>query len=388
VSSVRLAGLELIARAARIAEHVAGPHAEEVDRDARFPTEAIDALREEGLLSALIPAEFGGVGATVSEVAQITRLLGAQCSSTGLIFAMHHIQLACVVRHGRTELLRDFLVELAESQYLLASATTEVGIGGDLRTSLCSVQRTGGGRFFLRKQAPVISYGAYADAIIATARRSPESAHADQVLVLCRPPGLTLEQVSEWDALGFRGTCSPGFTLSAEGDAAQVFTDPFAKIAATTMLPTAHVLWSSVWLGIATAAVERARLFMHAEARKKPGFTPSSAIRLAELSATHQQLAALIESAARRYDSDSSEAALPPDAESAIAMNNIKVSASTMVVDIVGEALAICGLTAYRLGTRHSMSRLLRDAYGALVMVNNDRIIANNAQMLLMSNEY
>jgi acyl-CoA dehydrogenase len=33
------------------------------------------------------------------------------------------------------------------------------------------------------------------------------------------------------------------------------------------------------------------------------------------------------------------------------------------------------------------MGRLLRDAHGAALMVNNDRIIGNNAQMLLVSKD-
>ena len=261
-----------------------------------------------------------------------------------------------------------------------------MGVGGDIRTSMCAVERSGG-RFSLEKQAPVISYGVYADAIMTTARRSPDSPPADQVLVLCRPPGLTLEQLSEWDTLGFRGTCSPGFKLTAEGDEAQVLPVPFSDISSATMLPVAHVLWSSAWLGIATASVERARRFVRAEARKKPGVTPPGATRLAELTAVHQQMSELVNGLARRYDASCDD----PDAMSrmgfAIAMNNLKVSASTMVVDIVGRALAICGMAGYRLDTPYSMGRLLRDAHGAALMVSNDRIIGNNAQMLLVSKD-
>jgi acyl-CoA dehydrogenase len=386
MSVLGIAPTELLHRAARIAADVAGPLAVEIDRDARFPVEAIDAMRAVGLLSALVPADLGGAGATVGEVAQMTRVLGAACSSTALIFAMHHMQVACVVRHGQTPLLRDFQAELAESQLLLGSATTEMGVGGDIRTSMCAVERSGG-RFSLEKQAPVISYGVYADAIMTTARRSPESPPADQVLVLCRPPGLTLEQLSEWDTLGFRGTCSPGFKLTAEGDEAQVLPVPFSDISSATMLPVAHVLWSSAWLGIATASVDRARRFVRAEARKKPGVTPPGATRLAELTAAHQQMSELVNGLARRYDATCDD----PDALSrmgfAIAMNNLKVSASTMVVDIVGRALAICGMSGYRLDTPYSMGRLLRDAHGAALMVSNDRIIGNNAQMLLVSKD-
>jgi acyl-CoA dehydrogenase len=386
MSTINIAAPELVNRAEQIAEEIAGPHADDVDRDARFPVEAFDALREEHLLSILVPEELGGAGASISDTARICRALGAHCSSTGLIYAMHQMQVACVVRHGDNALLRQFLTELSECQYLLGSATTEVGVGGDIRTSLCAVQKTRS-RFTLVKQAPVVSYGAYADAIMTTARRSPESAAGDQVLVLCRPPGLMLEQLSEWDTMGFRGTCSPGFELTASGDVAQILTSPFSEIAASTMLPVAHVLWSSVWLGIASAAVERARHFVRAEARRKPGVTPAGAVRLAELSAAHQEMSELIAGMASRYDLAVENPATFGTMTFAIAMNNLKVSASTMVVDIVGRALGICGMAGYRLDTAHSMSRLLRDAHGGALMVNNDRINANTAQMLLISKD-
>ena len=53
----------------------------------------------------------------------------------------------------------------------------------------------------------------------------------------------------------------------------------------------------------------------------------------------------------------------------------------------MGKALLICGIAGYREDSPYSLGRLLRDAYGAAVMVNNDRIIANNAQMLLVHKE-
>ncbi len=377
---------DLLERATRVATTAAGPFADDVDAEARFPSEAMEAIRSEGLMSALIPRELGGAGATITEVAEITKILGEHCSSTALIFAMHQMQVACIVRHGHNETLRDFLVELSECQYLLASATTELGVGGDIRTSLCAVQRSGR-RFVLEKTAPVISYGAHADAIMVTARRSPDSAAGDQVLVLCRPPGLTLEQMSEWDTLGFRGTCSPGFKLSGEGALGQILPTAFSEISAVTMVPTAHVLWSSAWLGMATAAVERARHYTRAEARKKPGVTPPGATRLAELVGLHQTMVELVNGFARRYQDVYDDHDELSRMSFAIAFNNLKVTASRMLVDLVEGALSICGISGYRLDSPHSLGRLLRDAHGASLMVSNDRILANTAQMLLVAKE-
>ena len=285
MASMTMAG-DVAARMAAIADEVAGPAAADVDERGRFPSEAVDALQAEGLLAALVPVELGGGGAGLAEVSRGLVALGRRCASAAMVVAMHHIQVACLVRHGRNDLLRAYLAELADRQYLLASATTEVGTGGDVRSSICAIE-VADGRFRVEKQAPVISYADDADAVLVTARRTADSPESDQVIVLCRPPGLELEQVGEWNALGFRGTCSTGFVLRANGDAASVLDEPYADISTRTMLPTAHLLWSSVWLGIASDAVDLARRFVQREARRKPGTTPPAAVRLAEVTVVH-----------------------------------------------------------------------------------------------------
>jgi len=255
-----------------------------------------------------------------------------------------------------------------------------------VRSSVCSVTHRAGG-FQLQKQAPVISYGAHADAVLATARRTPDSPANDQVLVLCAPPSLRLEATSGWNTLGFRGTCSGGFMLTAEGPDDCILPDPYADISSRTMLPISHVLWASVWLGIATAAVERARHYVRAQARGKPGLTPPSAMHLAELMTIFQQMADVVGGATERYHQHADDQRVLCSMGFALSMNSLKVSTSALVVDIVSRALAICGMAGYSETSAYSMGRLLRDAHGAALMVNNDRILANNAQMLLVSKE-
>jgi acyl-CoA dehydrogenase len=65
-------------------------------------------------------------------------------------------------------------------------------------------------------------------------------------------------------------------------------------------------------------------------------------------------------------------------------MNSVKTITSTLVVDVVSRSLLICGIVGYSEGTPYSLGRHLRDAYGAALMVNNDRIFANTSQMLLV----
>lgn len=365
-----------------IAEQIAGPASADVDAHARFPQESIEALRARGLLAALIPTELGGGGAVLADIAAATEMLGRHCASTAMIFAMHQIQVACLVQHASTPHLRQLLRDVAQQGLLLASATTEVGIGGDVRSSLCAVEH--GVSFSLTKQAPVISYGANADIILATARRTVDSPANDQSLVVCRREHYTLEPTGVWDTLGFRGTCSPGFVLRADGPPEDILPVAFADISAHTMLPTAHVLWGSVWLGLAGSAVDTARRFVRAQARKQPGVVPPSALRLAELMSVYQQMEETVHGAVRRY----SEALDDPDQLSglgfAISMNSVKTIASTLVVDVVSRSLLICGIAAYAANTPYSLGRQLRDAHGAALMINNDRILQNTSQMLLV----
>ncbi|MDB6137056.1 MAG: Acyl-CoA dehydrogenase, partial [Verrucomicrobiaceae bacterium] len=213
---------ELLRTVHGIGKNVLRVHAAAVDRDARFPVESITALREARLLGAYVPEALGGMGLGIVQVAKICEVLGQYCGSSAMIYAMHQIQVACVVHHARqSAYFQDYLRQLVAGQRLMASATTEVGTGGDLRSSLCAVETTDG-RFTLTKKAPVISYGAAADEILVTCRRSAEAAANEQVQVLVRRGEYAAVPLSTWDTMGFRGTCSSGFELTAHGAAEQI----------------------------------------------------------------------------------------------------------------------------------------------------------------------
>ncbi len=291
----------LLERVHAIGHDVVAPNAAEVDRAARFPREAFEALRSEKLLSAYVPLEYGGMGLDVAQVARICEALGQYCASTAMIFAMHQIQAACIVHHTLgDDWFRDFAREMAARQLLLASATTELGIGGDARQSICAV-KSDGTRYALEKQAPVISYGAEADAILVTCRAHEEAARSDQSQVLVRRADCELKPLSAWDTLGFRGTCSPGYALKAAGDARDVLPAPYVEIHARTQHPFAHIVWSSLWLGLATDAMSRARSAVRAEARKNPGSVPISATRLAEADLLLETMRASVHSLRDEY---------------------------------------------------------------------------------------
>src|SRR5947207_3157754 len=61
---------------------VAARHADAVDREARFPREAIATLRSERLLGIMVPPDLGGEEASISDVVDVCYMLGRGCAST------------------------------------------------------------------------------------------------------------------------------------------------------------------------------------------------------------------------------------------------------------------------------------------------------------------
>lgn len=255
-----------------IADEYAAPNADDVDREARFPVETIAALREVGALSAFIPVELGGEGVSFEALAGACFELGRRCGASAMVFAMHQIQIVSLVRHldDADSWFESYLRDVATGQRLVASVTSEVGTGGDMGRSVAAVSPNPDGSVSIEKQAPTVSYGAHADDLLVTVRRSPEAEPGDQVLALIKQDQTELEQTGTWDPLGMRGTCSPGYVVRATFPPEQVLSTPFSRIAPESMVPVSHILWSQLWLGIATDAFDRARAFVRASASASP----------------------------------------------------------------------------------------------------------------------
>ena len=357
--------------------------ADDVDREARFPVEAFDALKAARLLSAYVPQHLGGDGLCVIQICRICEQLGQYDASAAMIYAMHQIQVACIVDHAQDqEYFDNYLRELVANQYLLASATTEIGVGGDVRSSICAVN-VDGDEFELTKKAPVISYAMDSDAIMVTCRRSEDAPGNDQAVVLVKTADRKLEQIAGWDTLGFRGTCSSGFIVSSKGNAAQIMEAPYADVLAKSMHPVSHLTWASLWTGLAASAVEVARKTVREAARKNPDVPPVSALRLSEVNELLFSMRSGLYEAMDEYQAllDAGDDRAFENFGFAIKINNVKIRCSEMVVDIVGKALQIVGISGYKNDSAKSLSRHLRDAYGASLMVNNDRIRGHNATM-------
>ena len=377
-------GHDFVGRAEAVAK-IASAHATDVDARARFPSEAFEALRAQKLLGMLIPAELGGDGARAADVADVAAILGAACASTAMIFAMHMVKLACLVRHARGNAWQlDFQRKVADKQLLLASSTTEGMNGGNIRSSAAAIQLDGP-RVRLTRDASCISYGSEADAIVTTARRGESAANSDQVLVVYERADYTLEPTKTWDTLGMRGTRSVGFMLRADGGADQVLPEPYDRIHNQTMAPYAHLFWASAWCGVATGAFSTARAFVRQASRQAGGKAPPGAQFLTRSRLSLETLRAAVQAGLANFDRHAREPGGLTAMDAQLALNFLKVEASELAVETVMSALRACGLSGYRNDTEFSLGRALRDILSAPIMINNERILASAEASVLMS---
>jgi acyl-CoA dehydrogenase len=290
-----------------------------------------------------------------------------------MIWAMHQIQLVCLETSAqRQPCLARYLDRAAREQLLIASITSEHGVGGNLRVSKAAVQRTGETAEIV-KQAPTVSYAEAADSFLVTARRDPAAAPGDQVLVLVEAGQAKLKPTGVWDTMGMRGTVSGPHTLAARVPVGQILDEPFGQIASRRMVPVSHLLWSAVWSGIAQDAVQRAVRF--ARVRLRNSTAPPSP-QLAWMHARGQ----MVQDSIRRFAAD--YAAEPGDRAVGVRANALKMQVSVDTVRMAEQALEVCGMAGYSEVGEFSVGRHLRDLYSARLMISNDRLIAVNAEMV------
>src|SRR5579863_3350829 len=366
--------------------NIAARHALAVDNAGRFPAEALKALKVQRLLGVQVPIALGGESLGIGDLADLCYRLGQACASAAMVFAMHQIKVACIARHmGESATLQAMLRRLCAEQLLLASSTTEGQGGGNIRSSEAPIEHQEGGRITLERKASVISYGAYADGVVTTARRAADAAASDQVLVAFFKSDYTLTRLQGWDALGMRGTCSEGYTLKANASAEQILPEPYENIHVRTMVPCAHLLWGSVWTGIASGATARAQAFVRNAMRASNGQMPPGAPQFTKALQTLRTLRGMLASSMRAYETrmNDPKALAAVDFQALITLT--KVEASELAVSVVMSAMRACGLSGYRSDGDFTIGRYLRDVLSSPIMINNDRILANLASSSFMT---
>ncbi len=248
-----------------LAQGAVEPLAAEVDRDHRFPREAIDAAREAGLLGVLVPREYGGAGMDALAFAICIEELARACASTAVIVDVHtSVGTEPILLFGDQEQKRRWLPRLASGELLGAFALSEPSSGSDAASLKTTARRNGDGGYVLNGTKVFITNIGEAGLYVVFARTGPDerAAGVTAFLVPAGTPGLRVGQV--FRKMGLHG--SPTGELVLEdvsvpavdrlGGEGQGFT------VAMRALDSGRIGISGQALGIAQAAVDEARQLM------------------------------------------------------------------------------------------------------------------------------
>lgn len=340
-------------------------------------------LRQDRLLWPAAPGHLEGRGLSTLQAARITANIARLSGSAGLIYAMHLSQALSLIRHaGGSAFLTSLWARLAEDQALVASGTSEKGVGGDIFSSLCMVEALDGAGLTLTKESPNISYLDLAAAVLVSAMRVRADGRKTQVLVALETLNMELRPEAASGFLGMRGILNRPYGFTARFPEAAIFPDPYPVIARATMTPAIHIFWAALWSGIARRVIDTVKAF---QAKQQELPDDAAALMRAELSRLvnkHYMLAALIRDAiADHQDPGHSASVGGIDLAGTARIKRLKIAGSELVEQICLGGLSLIGLPAYAEDGPYSLSEPLRDALSARVMISNFRLIGANAKI-------
>jgi len=147
----------------RIATREIAPRASELDETAGFPHRAVELFAENGLLAAIVPAEYGGVQLRLVVYAMVLEEIAKVCASSALVLIAQADGTLPLI-HGASESLKHkYLQRLADAPpYLTAIAATEPSAGSDLLSMRTKAVRKGD-RYIINGQKCFITNGSVAD---------------------------------------------------------------------------------------------------------------------------------------------------------------------------------------------------------------------------------
>ncbi|WP_329399460.1 acyl-CoA dehydrogenase [Streptomyces melanogenes] len=114
-----------------LSEAKIAPFAAEVDEEARFPQEALDALVANDLHAVHVPEEYGGAGADALATVIVIEEVARVCASSSLIPAVNKLGSLPVILSGSEELKKKYLGPLAKGDAMFSYCLSEPDAGSD-----------------------------------------------------------------------------------------------------------------------------------------------------------------------------------------------------------------------------------------------------------------
>ena len=115
----------------KIGQEKIKPVREHYDETGEFPWEIVKILAEADICGVYIPAEYGGLGGGVLEMAIATEELSRSCGGISLSFAATGLGTFPIILYGTDEQKKKYLPDIAKGTKLAAFGLTEANAGSD-----------------------------------------------------------------------------------------------------------------------------------------------------------------------------------------------------------------------------------------------------------------
>lgn len=146
---------------------------QKIEEESGYPEEFINALTKAGWLSALIPEEYGGGGASLVEASVILEEINRSGANSGACHAQMYI-MGSLLRHGSPEQKSKYLPQIASGQLRLQTfAVTEPTTGTDTTKTRTFAEKRGD-RYYVNGQKVWISRVQHTDLMLLLARTTPQ----------------------------------------------------------------------------------------------------------------------------------------------------------------------------------------------------------------------
>jgi alkylation response protein AidB-like acyl-CoA dehydrogenase len=323
-----------------------------MDEEDRFAAENFAELKASGLISAGVPAELGGAGASHAEMCEVLRELAHHCGSTALAFSMHTHQVmtnAWRWHHAKAP-VEGLLKRVAGERIILLSSG-----GSDwLQGSGTATREEGGFRIHARK---IFTSGAPAGDLLLTSAVFEDPDSGPTVLHFAVPMSAREVRIeSTWRVMGMRGTGSHDVTIdgffvpdaAVGGKRPQGKWHPLFHVISMIAIPLIY----SVYLGVAEAARDLA-LARASGRRNDPHLLHLVGGMENELAAARLGLADMIAAASLNEPG--------PAVTSRVFIGRTLVARSAIAT--VEQAMLVAGGSAFYRG--NGLERLFRDVQAA-----------------------
>ena len=354
-----------VARARDIAQSVIAPSAASNDKEARFSSEAVDALGKGGLMGLTVPKDFGGIGLGPRAMSDVIATIAEVDASVAMVYLMHAMGTACIVAAPAAASFAPTLRDIAAGKHLTTLAFSEKGSRSHFWTPVSKAEKTSTGARLNAKKSWVTSAG-HATSYVVTALSHAAKGPTDSTLYLVdgRTPGLRVD--APWDGMGLRANASSPMTLEGcdvAEDRRLTEEGTGFKSMLEVVLPMFNLGTASVALGLCRAAVAATVTHLRTATFEHLGATLGES--LPTLRATLASMQIETDGLASRI-ADTIDHLEKPGDLTMLRVLEVKAAAGESAIRVTSDAMRACGGAAFSKHT--SIERFFRDAHAGAVM--------------------